>query len=127
MLQGLKEFFNSSLDIASTRAELFVLELIEEKQRLVGALISLVIGLVCMFMFLCSLCIFIAMLVWDTPYRLWCMGGVAVFFALCSIIAICVVRAKFSKVPFPTSIDMLKEDVAKVKNSSGSTEVKQHG
>lgn len=114
MLQGLKQVSSTFLDIVSTRSELFVLEFGEEKHRIAKSLLFLVFSAICLFFLLFAIAALVLMAVWESPYRLWYMGGIALFFALGFLITGCQFLSRARQVPFSATVDMLKEDVARV-------------
>lgn len=69
------------------RLELLALEVAEERSRLIGALVAAAGLVVCVALTLAFSGIGILVAAWDTPYRLWVVGALAVGFALAGVVS----------------------------------------
>jgi uncharacterized membrane protein YqjE len=122
--QDVKELFATITAMFGNRAELFGLELAEERQRLINAVILAVVVAILLTFFLLGLSFLGLMWLWDTPYRYSVVGGVTVLYGVLALVCIAKLKGLFSKnIPFASSIQVLRDDVAKLEGEilSGSS------
>jgi uncharacterized membrane protein YqjE len=91
LFTSLRTFWRVLLTILHTRLDLFTTELGEEAWRLLYLAISIVVGLVCIHTAFFFFMLWVLAAVWDTHYRLWVIGGIALLYfiiaAICAIVA----------------------------------------
>lgn len=117
MVTGLKALADTGLDIVSTRARLFALEVEIEQRRVLKSLIYAAAGLMAAFAATTVLVVFVIATLWDSPYRLYLILSLLI----CTLLAGCafVWRAKQSVLasprPFEATLDALARDLAAMK------------
>lgn len=108
----LKNAVGSLFKIAATRMELFGLELVEEKERLLGMLLFGMLGFVFILLALMSATVLVGLFFWDTPYRFIVLLGLVLFHALAAMICFWYIRSRFlsSGMPFSATARALQDD-----------------
>lgn len=116
LAQDSKDLVNTIAATLSNRAELFGLELVEERKRFVSAVVFGVAAAILGMFFLLGLSFLALMLLWDSPYRYAVFGGVTVLYAVLALACIAKLKALFTdSKPFAASVQVLKDDAAKLK------------
>lgn len=116
LAQDSKDLVNTIAATLSNRAELFGLELVEERKRFVSAVVFGVAAAILGMFFLLGLSFLALMLLWDSPYRYAVVGGVTVLYAVLALACIAKLKALFTdSKPFTASVQVLKDDAAKLK------------
>ncbi len=116
LAQDSKDLVNTIAATLSNRAELFGLELVEERKRFVSAVVFGVAAAILGMFFLLGLSFLALMLLWDSPYRYAVVGGVTVLYAVLALACIAKLKALFTdSTPFAASVQVLKDDAAKLK------------
>lgn len=114
--QNSKDLFSTVAAMFANRVELFGLELAEERQRLVSAIVYGITATILAAFFLLGLSFLVLMLVWDSPYRYAVIGGLTLLYAVLSLVFLSKIKSLFSQaMPFASTIQVFKDDAAKVK------------
>lgn len=114
--QDSKDLFNTVAATLSNRAELFGIEFVEERKRLVSAVVLGVAAAILAMFFLLGLSFLALMLLWDSPYRYAVVGGVTALYAILALLCVAKVKALFSEsTPFAATVQVFKDDAAKLK------------
>ena len=115
--ESLKELGRTAVDILHTRFDLLVTELAEEQVRLAEVVLFAAIALLCLFLAVVIVAVFVVASLWDTEYRLLATGliaaallagGVGCAFA-------CLHKAKQKPRLFSSSLDELGTDLERLK------------
>lgn len=100
----------ASIDLLSDHAELFTLELQEQKQNSARQFLFLSLGVACGFMFLLMLSALLVVLFWQ-PYQHFLLLAMAVFYG--ALVGLCIWRVKKlqreSEAPFSATLTELKK------------------
>ncbi|WP_028356883.1 phage holin family protein [Brackiella oedipodis] len=123
MFQGIKDVACTLLGLASSRTELFALELAEEKDRLIKAIALMLTAVLSFVLFLFSCALILIVLVWESPNRIWYLVGIAAFFAIVGLYGLIRGKVLAKKVPFADTIHMFKEDVSNINPSKASQQL----
>ncbi len=109
---SVKNFTASFVLHLHTRLQLFATEFAEEQLRLTTLLFGALSALFFLFFALLFAAFFIIAVTWDTPYRLYVVGGLTLLFLLCAGILWGMVRARFHSRPrlFQASLAELYKD-----------------
>jgi uncharacterized membrane protein YqjE len=112
LFDSVRNLASSLVSHLHTRLALFATELAVEKLRLSSNLFGVLLALIFLFMAVFFVAIFIVAVWWDTPYRLYSIGGLAGFFLVGAGIAGWVVRTrlKSGSRPFAMSLAELYKD-----------------
>ena len=93
----LRALLANVLELVQVRFELLVIEAREETMRVLNMVLF---GVVAVYLFSLSL-VFLSLLVvahwWDTPYRMWAVFGVAMFFAVLGGVALLLAYGRFKR------------------------------
>lgn len=121
--QNISKLISSFLASGSTRAKLFVLELAEERQRLVKAVMMSALALLFALLGLITASICIALLFWDTAYRWWALIGVMGFHFIAALLCLLSVRnMRYSaNPPFASTRETLRADVEEFSRPASSS------
>lgn len=120
--QDVKDLYRTVAAMLCNRVELFGLEFAEERQRLVNAVIFGIAAAILGVFFLLGLSFLALMLLWDSPYRYAVVGGVTVLYAVLALVCLAKVKGLFAKsMPFACTIQVFKDDAAKVKGEMLTT------
>jgi uncharacterized membrane protein YqjE len=113
LFASLRNFWRAVLATLQTRLDLFTTELGEAGFRLLYLVIALAIALLFLHTAFFFFMLWLLALVWDTPYRLWVIGGITGFYLLVGLIAAIVARNMIFYRPrfLGQTIDELKRDV----------------
>lgn len=109
---SLRRLAHSLLSLLRVRAELFGIELAEEKERVVATLILAVVAMISVALAAQVLTFLVIAIFWDT-YRLQAIAGVAGFYVLVALLAGLVIRRKWRRrePPFAATLQELREDL----------------
>lgn len=122
VLDAGRRLFAAIWEHAEVRLELLMVEVAEERSRLVNTAVAA--GLLVVFAQLASVFIGVAILVavWDTPYRIWVAIGLPVIFAAGAFICFMTIRRLMSRKLqlFRHSLAEWRRDVQEMRNKSGS-------
>ena len=115
--ESLKDLGRTAVDILHTRFDLLVTEISEEQRRLAELLLYGVLALLCLFLALVILAVFVVAALWDTPYRLLSTGVFAsVLLAAGVACAVTFIgKAKARPRLFSASLDELGADLERLK------------
>ena len=115
-LESLKELGRTAIDVLHTRFDLLVTEIAEEQNRLAELLLYGALALLCLFLAVVALALFVLASLWDTPYRLPAIGAVAAVLvvagAACTVTFVKKARAKPRL--FSTSLEELGVDLERL-------------
>lgn len=106
MFDSVKNLAASLVSHLHTRLALFANELADEKIRLSAILFSALLCVFFLFLALILMAVFIVAAAWDTPYRLYVVGGLSVVFLLGAAIAGAIVRSRLKSGPLPFSMSL---------------------
>lgn len=119
VFDSVKNLAASVVAHAHTRLALFVTELAEEKYRLLNLLLSALAAVFLFFMTAVLVLFFVVAAFWDTPYRLYAIGGLILLFLIGGLIAGNRVRAQLRAHPplFEASLAELYKDRQQLESS----------
>jgi uncharacterized membrane protein YqjE len=80
LIGSIRTFWRVLIATFYTRLDLFLIELGEEAYRLVYLVIAAAVGLVCLHTAFFFFMLWILAAVWDTPARLWVIGGICLVY-----------------------------------------------
>jgi uncharacterized membrane protein YqjE len=111
LLDSLRRFGSTALEIIHTRIELFATELDEERARIARALWLAVIGIFCLSLGVLLVVLFLVVLFWDS-HRLLVLGLLALGFLGAGSAAMLALRARLSQRTklFAQTLDELQRD-----------------
>jgi uncharacterized membrane protein YqjE len=78
LIESLKGLARSAIEILHTRLDLLVTEIAEEQARLLELALLAALALLAFFLAIIFVAFLIVAAFWDTPYRLWAPGLIAV-------------------------------------------------
>jgi uncharacterized membrane protein YqjE len=114
---SLKELGRTAVDIVHTRFDLLVTEIAEEQVRLAELLLYAALALLCLFLAVVIVAVFVVASLWETEYRVLATGLIAA-----ALVAIgigcglaCVRKAKAKPRLFSASVDELGADLDRLK------------
>lgn len=112
VFSSVKNFTASFVSHLHTRLQLFATEFSEEQLRLASLLFSALSALFFIFLTMLLAAFFVIAAAWETPYRLYAVGGLTLLFLTCAVIFFGIVRAKFKSKPrlFQASLAELYKD-----------------
>ena len=106
-----KRILRTVFDLAQTRVELFVIELKEERIRVVDALLLLAIGTVCASMTLVLLTFIVVLIFWE--HRLLALVLLTLSYGALATGAFCILRKRLAEWnSFSATLNELKKDRA---------------
>jgi len=106
LFDSLKKLAASFVSHLHTRLALFATELAEEKMRLSSILFSALLAVFLFFMALTLVAVFIVAAGWDSPYRLYIIGGLFLAFLAGAAIAGGAVRSQIKSGPRPFEMSL---------------------
>jgi uncharacterized membrane protein YqjE len=113
LLDSLKNLGRTAVEALHTRLDLLSAELKEEQLRITELLVVAALSLLCVFLAIVFAAFFVVVAVWDTPYRLWVTGLLAL--ALMAAAALLWQnfrrRMKERPRPFKTTLEELSADI----------------
>jgi uncharacterized membrane protein YqjE len=117
LIESLKALGRTAADILHTRFDLLVAEIAEEQVRVAELLLYAALSLLCLFLALVIVAVFVVATLWDTQYRTLATGLVAAALALagagCGVA--CVRKARAKPKLFSASLDELGADLERLK------------
>lgn len=99
VISSIKSFAASFASHLRTRLQLFATEFAEEKIRLTSLLFGVLSAFFSFFVAIILAIFFVIVAVWDTPYRLYAIGGLMLFFLIGAFIFWSIVRYKLKSRP----------------------------
>ena len=78
LFDSLRSLGRTAVEALHTRLDLRSPELKEEQARITELLVIAILSLLCLFLAIVFAAFFVVVAVWDTPYRLWVIGLLAV-------------------------------------------------
>lgn len=114
---SLKALGRTAVDIVHTRFELLVTEIAEEQNRLAELLLYATLALMCVFLALVIVAVFVVASLWETPYRMLATGVVSVLL-IASALAFATVFARKARAKprlFSTSLGELGADLERLR------------
>jgi len=112
LLQSLKTYLRTWLELFRTRLELFATEIEEEKERVQEIAVLGLTSFCCLALGLLLLTLFVVVCFWETRYRLPVLGGFAVFYLAVGASVAALVRKKARTKPkiFSATLGELAKD-----------------
>ncbi len=109
LVQSLSGFLRAVVGVLRNRAELLIVELQEEKYRLVELLILLGIGLL---LGLMVLLLFTGILIFLFPesYRVYVASGLGIIYAAGIMMLVHPIKSRLQVEPFPETVNQVKKD-----------------
>jgi uncharacterized membrane protein YqjE len=92
LFTSVRTFWRVLVTILHTRLDLVTTELGEEAFRILYLVIAVAIALVCFHTAFFFFMLWILAAVWDTHYRLWVIGGIALLYLIIALISLLVAR-----------------------------------
>ena len=112
-----KRILRTVCDLAQTRLELFLVELKEERIRMVDALLLLAAGTVCASMTVVLLTVIVVLIFWE--HRVLALVLLTLLYGVLATWAFCILRKRLAEWnPFPATLNELKKDRACLDNPS---------
>jgi uncharacterized membrane protein YqjE len=113
LFASLRVFWRTLLSTLQTRLDLFTTELGEEAFRLLYLVIAIAITILFLHTAFFFFMLWILAAVWETPYRLWVIGGITGLYLLVGLIALAAARNMIFNRPrfLGQTMDELKRDV----------------
>ncbi len=110
--QSLASLASGVSALLATRLELFSLELLQARDRLMWRLAALLVAAVCLLLALLVASLAVALAFWDSTYRFLALGVLALFYALLAVglFAWLVRRLRQDPDPFAATLDVLCAD-----------------
>ena len=111
---------SSFLDMGSTRAKLFALELADEKERWLKVIVLAILVLLFAMLGLIMVSVAVSLFFWDTEYRWWALFGVTAFHFVAAFIAYrCLLSGgRAGGAPFAKTRETLCEDIQRFSQSN---------
>ena len=112
LLGSVKQALQTASQLLESRAELFLLELKEERVRVVAALLLALAGGICALMTLLLVTFTIVIVFWDT-YRIAVLVGLIAVYGAGAVGALVALRRRLRRwQPFAASLEQIKKDRA---------------
>ncbi len=113
LFASLRTFWRTVLATLQTRLDLFTTELGEEAFRLLYLVIAVAIAILFLHTAFFFFMLWVLAWVWETPYRLWVIGGITGLYLLVGLIAVIAARNMIFNRPrfLGQTMDELKRDV----------------
>jgi uncharacterized membrane protein YqjE len=92
LFTSVRTFWRVLLTAFHTRLDLFTTELGEEAFRLLYLVIAVAVGLVCLHTAFFFFMVWILAACWETGYRLWVIGGIALVYLIIAVVSLLVAR-----------------------------------
>lgn len=115
--ESLKDLGRTAVDILHTRFDLLVTELAEEQVRVAEVVLYAAIALLCLFLALVLIAVFVVASLWETDYRVLATGLItaALIVGGLGCAYACVSKAKQKPRLFSASLDELGADLDRLK------------
>jgi len=113
LLESLKGIARTSVEIVHSRLELLVTELSEEQSRLIELALVAALALLAVFLGIVFAAFLVVAAFWDTPYRLWAPGIIAVVLIAAAAVlwTVFVKKAKAKGKAFAATLHELATDI----------------
>jgi uncharacterized membrane protein YqjE len=115
--ETLKDLGRTAVDIIHTRFDLLVTEIAEEQTRIAELVLYAAIAILCLFLSVVIVAVFIVATLWETEYRVLATGLIAAILLATGVgcgIA-CIRKAKEKPRLFSASLDELGADLERLK------------
>lgn len=110
IFSGVARLFQTLRDTAANRVELFLVELQEERIRLIDALLWVAVAIVCALMTLLMITLMVVVIFWDT-HRLLVLSLVTVAYAVAAVVAMVKLRSQLQRWrAFSATLEQIKKD-----------------
>jgi len=119
MVGSLKGIASETVAAARTRLALFGLEWVQARSDLLRQGLQMMIGTVLIFMALILATLVVVLLFWDTPYRIWAVALLAVFYAAIGGGLLWMAKSSLTAdggMPFSATIEELSRDADQLAN-----------
>ncbi len=112
LLQSLKGYLGTWVDLFRTRLELFSTELQEERERLQEIVLLGAAALLCLSLGVLLVTFFVVVIFWNSDYRLLVLGGFALFYLALGTVTGLITRRKSRNKPklLATTLGELAKD-----------------
>jgi uncharacterized membrane protein YqjE len=113
LFESLKHLGRTAVEALHTRLDLLSAELKEEQARITELLVVAALSLLCVFLAIVFAAFFVVVAVWDTPYRLWVTGLLALSLGAAAILLWRNFRRRMSDRPrpFKATLEELSADI----------------
>jgi uncharacterized membrane protein YqjE len=112
VLAAVARLFQTLRDSAANRIELFLVELQEERIRLIDALLLVAVAIVCAVMTLVMITFLVVVIFWDT-HRLLVLALVTAAYAVAAVVAVVKLRSRLQRwQAFSATLEEFKKDRA---------------
>lgn len=120
LLQALKGYLATWVDLLRTRLDLLSTELQEEKGHLQEVLILAVASLLCLTFGALLVTFLVVVVFWETDYRLAVVGGLALLYLAAGVVVGLITRRKSRSRPklFPATLGELAKDYQRLSSRS---------
>jgi uncharacterized membrane protein YqjE len=119
MVGSLKGIVAESVASIRTRLTLFGLEWVQARADLWRQGLQMLIGVVLIFMALILTSFLLVLLAWDTPYRIWAVGLLAIFYAVLGVGLLWLAKRSLTSeggLPFSATIEAVTRDADQLAN-----------
>jgi uncharacterized membrane protein YqjE len=119
MVGSLKGIVSASVASIRTRLALFGLEWVQARADLWRQGLQMLIGVVLIFMALILTTFLVVLLAWETPYRIWAVGLLAIFYAVLGAGLLWLAKRSLMAeggLPFSATIEALTRDADQLAN-----------
>lgn len=119
MVGSLKGIVAESVASIRTRLALFGLEWVQARADLWRQGLQMLIGVVLIFMALILTSFLLVLLAWDTPYRIWAIGLLAIFYAVLGVGLLWLAKCSLTSeggLPFSATIEAVTRDADQLAN-----------
>jgi uncharacterized membrane protein YqjE len=118
MVGSLKGIVAESVASIRTRLTLFGLEWVQARADLWRQGLQMLIGVVLFFMALILTSFLLVLLAWDTPYRIWAVGLLAIFYAVLGVGLLWLAKRSLMSggLPFSATIEAVTRDADQLAN-----------
>jgi len=117
LFDSLKTLGRTAVEALHTRFDLLATELGEEQARITELLILAALALLCLFLAIVFAAFFVVVVFWDTPYRLWATGLIALgMLGAAGLLWVGVRKSiKSRPKPFRATLEELSADVQRLR------------
>jgi uncharacterized membrane protein YqjE len=111
-MDSIRSFLASWVAVIKTRIEIIAVEIEEQREWLQVITLLAVAALFCISLGIILLTLFVVVLVWDTPARMWVLGGFALIYLIVGIALALLLKSKLKSKPriFSTTSAELEKD-----------------
>lgn len=112
LLQSLRDYLSTWVELLRTRLDLFSTELQEERERIQQILVLAAAAVMCLVFGMLLMTLFVVAVFWETDYRLVVLGGLALLYLAAGIIVGVITRRRSRAKPrlFAATLDELAKD-----------------